>query len=59
MIDEKTRNGPCKQDADTVAAYRRQLPALAEKIIENCDDQACFTHINDCLLYTSDAADDN
>jgi len=47
VIDEKSRIGPCKQDADTVAAYRRLVPDVAEKIINNCDDKACYTHIND------------
>ena len=36
----------CKLDAAVVSAYRKKLPKVAERIISNCDDQQCFTHID-------------
>jgi len=36
----------CKTDDDTFSGYRKELPAIAEKVIESCDDSQCFTHID-------------
>ncbi len=36
----------CKIDAATINDYREQLPEVADKIIANCDDSTCYTHIN-------------
>lgn len=36
----------CKTEADEYSAYRSKLPAIAEKIIDNCSDGECYTHID-------------
>ena len=36
----------CKIDAATINNHREQLPEVADKIIANCDDSACYMHIN-------------
>ena len=36
----------CKTDAEFCAKMRSRLPAVAEKIIEHCSDEECFTHID-------------
>ena len=36
----------CRTDIDMLSRYRRQLPEMADKIIESCADETCFTHID-------------
>ena len=36
----------CKIDAESLFSYREKLPRIADRIIESCDDAACYTHIN-------------
>jgi len=36
----------CRLDAEAVTTERSKLPAIAEKIINHCDDSECFTHID-------------
>jgi len=33
-------------DAELHLKYRKELPGITEKIIENCGDTECFTHVN-------------
>ena len=41
MTDEKIQvlDKTCKTDAATYSEYRKQLPKIAAKIIEGCDDK--------------------
>jgi serine O-acetyltransferase len=36
----------CKLDVMALSRYRMKLPAIVEKIIENCSDTECFNHID-------------
>jgi serine O-acetyltransferase len=36
----------CRTEADTFSMYRKQLPAIAENIIDSCNDTQCYTHID-------------
>ena len=45
-IQDKLRDETCRIEADSGARLRERLPAIAEKIIENCNDEACHTHID-------------
>jgi len=44
--NDKARERDCRIEADTFSIYRKKLPAIAEKIIESCDDKHCYTHID-------------
>jgi serine O-acetyltransferase len=44
--DYQAGGGACKSDAETCTGYRLQLPAIAEKIIDSCDDAQCHIHID-------------
>ena len=43
---DANRSDSCKIDAAAINSCREQLPEVADKIIANCDDSACYTHIN-------------
>ena len=36
----------CKPSTDLLTDFRAQLPQIAEKIIDNCTDDNCFTHVD-------------
>jgi serine O-acetyltransferase len=36
----------CKIDVMSLSRYRKELPSIVEKIIENCSDTECFNHID-------------
>jgi serine O-acetyltransferase len=36
----------CKLEAEECNQLRERLPAVAEKIIDNCDDRECYTHVD-------------
>ena len=36
----------CKIDSDLVSGFRHNLSRVAEKIIANCEDPECFTHVD-------------
>ena len=36
----------CKPSIDLLTDFRAQLPQIAEKIIDNCTDEQCFTHVD-------------
>lgn len=40
------REATCKMEAATDSRLRDRLPSIAEKIIENCADTGCFTHVD-------------
>ncbi len=42
----KTVDQACKIGAESTFNFRKRLPALAEKIIACCDDDACYSHID-------------
>ena len=44
-MDGKKKDA-CKLDAQDFSAYKAQLPAIAENIIESCNDRECYTHID-------------
>jgi serine O-acetyltransferase len=44
--DEKRQETTCKIEVGTLSGYRHKLPELAEKIIDHCADQKCYTHID-------------
>jgi len=46
MDDLKKEIESCKIDAETAATARSKLPAIADKIINHCEDRECFTHID-------------
>ncbi len=43
---DKMSEQQCKTGADTFSSYRRKLPEITEKIIDNCSDKECYTHID-------------
>lgn len=36
----------CKVESGTAAGFREQLPAIAEQLIESCDDKECYLHVD-------------
>ena len=40
------REATCKMDVAMDSRLRDRLPSVAEKIIENCTDTGCFTHVD-------------
>lgn len=47
MNDHSKKQDPtCKIDAASLIRFKEQLPGITERIIANCDDQECFTHID-------------
>ncbi|MGD9243011.1 MAG: serine acetyltransferase, partial [Desulfobacterales bacterium] len=45
-LPKEHREATCKMDAATDSRLRDRLPSIAEKIIENCTDTGCFTHVD-------------
>ncbi len=47
-MDTETQipDAACKIDADALSGYRDRLPQIAQKIIETCDDQECYNHVD-------------
>ena len=46
MVARKNKQDVCKIDIHTVSDLRSQLPRIAVKIIDNCDDRECYTHVD-------------
>jgi serine O-acetyltransferase len=44
--DVDTRATECRIEAKDSSYYRSQLPAIAESIIESCEDTTCYNHID-------------
>ncbi len=45
----------CKLAAETVSAYRVQLPARIDRILESCTDTTCYTHLDDVPIPSKQA----
>ncbi len=46
MVDKVEKEQSCKIDLNSLAQFRSQLPAIAEEIIESCNDTECYTHVD-------------
>lgn len=46
MANKLVKQDNCKIDARALSQIRSQLQEVAETIIENCDEQECYTHID-------------
>jgi len=44
--DKKISDPTCRIEAVSLTKVKQQLPAIAEKIIDSCDDKECYTHID-------------
>ena len=44
--EHQAYNATCKTDVATLTQYRQKLPGIVEKIIDNCDEDTCYTHID-------------
>ncbi|MCG6912108.1 MAG: serine acetyltransferase [Deltaproteobacteria bacterium] len=42
----QTHNASCRADVAVLTRYREKLPQIVEKIIANCDEDTCYTHID-------------
>jgi serine O-acetyltransferase len=42
----RMKKNNCKTDTDSKKQYRERLPALAETIIDSCEDGACYLHVD-------------
>jgi serine O-acetyltransferase len=45
-LPQEHREATCKMDAATDSRLRDRLPSIAEKIIADCADTGCFTHVD-------------
>ena len=46
MVEKYRDEETCKIDLNSLARIRSQLPRIAENIIESCNDQECYTHVD-------------
>ena len=46
MVEKGERSDSCKIDAHNLSELRSQLPRIAEKIIDSCNDGECYTHVD-------------
>lgn len=46
MAEEARRGESCKIDEHNLSQLRKQLPGIAEEIIESCNDRECYTHVD-------------
>jgi serine O-acetyltransferase len=46
MNTEDQHNVTCKTDVEALTQYRQRLPQIVEKIIDNCDEGTCYTHVD-------------
>jgi serine O-acetyltransferase len=46
MVEKVKEEELCKIDLNSLARIRSRLPAIAEKIIESCNDRECYTHVD-------------
>jgi serine O-acetyltransferase len=47
-MDESSKipDPTCKIEAEEQSHFKKQLPDITESIIDSCDDQECFTHVD-------------
>lgn len=47
MEDHKLiKDATCKIEAESTSRLKKKLPAIAEKIIKNCNNTECYTHVD-------------
>ncbi|MFO7557659.1 MAG: serine O-acetyltransferase EpsC [Desulfobacterales bacterium] len=46
VVDHKSQEESCRIEANTFSEFRKKIPEVAEKIIESCSDNECYTHID-------------
>jgi serine O-acetyltransferase len=46
MVETAKRGDSCKIDVQNLSKYRNRLPEIAEKIIDSCNAQECYTHVD-------------
>jgi serine O-acetyltransferase len=46
MEEDLKKADACKVEAHHLAHFRSQLPQIAEKIIDSCNDRECYTHVD-------------
>ena len=46
MGDELKNVDSCKIDVRNLSELRSRLPQIAEEIIDSCNDQECYTHVD-------------
>ena len=46
MDEDIKKADSCKLEAHHLARFRNQLPQVAEKIIESCNDRECYIHVD-------------
>ncbi len=46
MVETVKRGDSCKIEVQNLSKYRNRLPEIAEKIIDSCNDQECYTHVD-------------
>lgn len=46
MVDRIKKADTCKIDTRSLSLIKAQLPKIAEEIINSCNDQECYTHID-------------
>ncbi|MFZ7125292.1 MAG: serine O-acetyltransferase EpsC [Desulfobacterales bacterium] len=46
-MDEKLKNikAACSREVEVLSCYRSQIPGIADGIIQGCDEETCFTHV--------------
>ena len=46
MVDILKKVDSCEIDTRNLSEIRSRLPKIAEEIIDSCNDQECYTHVD-------------
>ena len=46
MVDKVKSGDSCKIEVRNLSEFRSRLPKIAEEIIDSCNDQECYTHVD-------------
>jgi len=46
MVDILKKVDSCEIDTRNLSEIRSRLPQIAENIIDSCNDQECYTHVD-------------
>ncbi len=46
MVDKVKSGDSCKIEVRNLSKFRSRLPQIAERIIDSCNDQECYTHVD-------------
>ncbi len=46
MAERVKKGDSCKIDAQNLSQFRNRLPEIAEKIIDSCNEQECYIHVD-------------